>query len=93
MTEVGIRSTFLEDLYLILSAMDDAEGVIFRGDSNAQGIDLQVLVKPLVNWIWLGCLILVGGTIVALWPSVDRKQVAKEAAGEEAAEAAPAGAA
>ena len=50
-----------------------------RGDTNAQGIDLQVLIKPLVNWIWLGCLTLVGGTLVALWPSVDRKRAEKEA--------------
>jgi cytochrome c-type biogenesis protein CcmF len=93
MTEVGIRSTFLEDLYLILSAMDDAEGVIMRGDSNAQGIDLQVLVKPLVNWIWLGCLILVGGTIIALWPSVDRKREATQGSEDPAAEGTPVGAA
>ena len=91
MTEVGIRSTFTEDLYLILSAVDDAEAVVFQGDSNAQGIDLQVLVKPLVNWIWLGCLILVGGTIIALWPSVDRKQVSTRESSE--AEGEPAGAA
>jgi cytochrome c-type biogenesis protein CcmF len=92
MTEVGIRSTFLEDLYLILAAMDDAEAAVYGGDSNAQGIDLQVLVKPLVNWIWLGCLILVGGTVVALWPSVDRKSAAAARSGEPAAEGAPAGA-
>jgi len=93
MTEVGIRSTFGEDLYLILSAMDDPEGVVFRGDSNAQGIDLQVLVKPLVNWIWLGCLVLVGGTIIALWPSVDRKRAAADASSETAVEGEPVGAA
>jgi cytochrome c-type biogenesis protein CcmF len=93
MTEVGIRSTVAEDLYLILSAMDDAEGVIMRGDSNAQGIDLQVLIKPLVNWIWLGCLTLVGGTLVALWPSVDRKREEKEASSELLGEGEPAGAA
>jgi len=93
MTEVGIRSTFGEDLYLILSAIDDAEAVVMRGDSNAQGIDLQVLVKPLVNWIWLGCLTLVGGTIIALWPSVDRKRAATEPSVEPDAEGARAGAA
>jgi cytochrome c-type biogenesis protein CcmF len=93
MTEVGIRSTFGEDLYLILSAMDDPEGVVFRGDSNAQGIDLQVLVKPLVNWIWLGCLVLVGGTIIALWPSVDRKRAVADASSETAVEGEPVGAA
>ena len=92
MTEVGIRSTFTEDLYLILSAMDDAQAAV-GGDASAQGIDLQVLVKPLVNWIWLGCLILVGGTIIALWPSVDRKRVAAQAGAEEAGATAAAGAA
>ena len=93
MTEVGIRSTFLEDLYLILSAVDDAEAVVMRGDSNAQGIDLQVLVKPLVNWIWLGCLILVGGTLIALWPSVDRKRLGADESAAPAGEGAAAGAA
>jgi cytochrome c-type biogenesis protein CcmF len=93
MTEIDKHSTFLEDLYLILSAMDDAEAVIMYGDSNAQGIDLQVLVKPLVNWIWLGCLILAGGTIIALWPSVDRKRVEAQGIGGEASEPAAAGAA
>jgi cytochrome c-type biogenesis protein CcmF len=93
MTEVGIRSTLGEDLYLILSAVDDAEAVVMRGDSNAQGIDLQVLVKPLVNWIWLGCLTLVGGTIIALWPSVDRKRAEREGSAAPVAEGTPAGSA
>jgi cytochrome c-type biogenesis protein CcmF len=71
MTEVGIRSTPMEDLYLILSAVDDIQGAL-NAESSAQGIDLQVLVKPLVGWIWFGCLILAGGTMIALWPNVDR---------------------
>jgi cytochrome c-type biogenesis protein CcmF len=75
MTEVGIRSYPLEDLYLILSALDDAEGAL-AADSGAQGLDLQVLVKPLVSWIWIGCLVLVAGTLISLWPSVDRRRAA-----------------
>ena len=90
MSEVGIRSTPFEDLYLILSALDDIEAAV-GGDSAAQGLDLQILVKPLVSWIWFGCLILAGGTVVALWPSVDRRHVA--AAPAETAEPALAGAA
>jgi cytochrome c-type biogenesis protein CcmF len=77
MTEVGIRSSIREDLYLILSALDDMEGAV-NADSNAQGIDLQVLIKPLVGWIWFGGLMLAIGTVVALWPSVDRRRVALE---------------
>ena len=74
MTEVGVRSTPFEDLYLILSALDDPQAAV-RADSEAQGLDLQVLVKPLVGWIWFGCLTLVLGTLVALWPSVDPRRV------------------
>jgi cytochrome c-type biogenesis protein CcmF len=92
MTEIDKHSTFLEDLYLILSAMDDAEAVILRGDSNAQGIHLQVLVKPLVNWIWLGCFILIGGTVTALWPNVDRKRVGTDTSAEPSTEGAAVGA-
>lgn len=78
MTEVGIRSTFYEDLYLILAAVDDPEGAL-ANDPDAQGIDLQVLVKPLVGWIWFGTLILAIGSLVAMWPSADRRRMAQEA--------------
>lgn len=75
MTEVGIRSTLQEDLYLILSALNDTNGAL-NNQPGAQGIDLQVLIKPLVNWIWIGTFLLAIGTIIALWPSVDRQRAA-----------------
>jgi cytochrome c-type biogenesis protein CcmF len=79
MTEVGIRSTPVEDLYLILSAVDDLGGAL-NADSSAQGVDLQVLIKPLVGWIWYGGLILALGALVGLWPSVERRPVEEESA-------------
>jgi cytochrome c-type biogenesis protein CcmF len=91
MTEVGIRSSVREDLYLILSALDDMEGAV-NADSNAQGIDLQVLIKPFVGWIWFGGFMLAIGTFVALWPSVDRRRVALERRTERAPEPAMAAA-
>jgi len=77
MTEVGIQSIIQEDLYLILSAMNDTGGAL-QNDPGAQGIDLQVLIKPLVNWIWIGCLFLTLGTVIALWPSIDRTRRPRE---------------
>jgi cytochrome c-type biogenesis protein CcmF len=79
MTEVGIRSTPLEDLYIILSAVDDLGGAL-NADSSAQGVDLQVLIKPLVGWIWYGGLVLTVGALIGLWPSVERRKVAEEVA-------------
>ena len=91
MTEVGIRSTFFEDLYLILSAVDDPQAALA---AESEGIDLQVLIKPLVGWIWFGTLMLVLGTVIALWPSVDRRERgASPAEGRERTESTPVGAA
>ena len=89
MTEVGIRSTPVEDLYLILSALDDPNGAL-NADASAQGIELQVLVKPLVAWIWYGTLVLAGGSLIALWPSAEKRKVVEETPRDEAV---PAGAA
>jgi cytochrome c-type biogenesis protein CcmF len=57
-TEVAIRRTVAEDLYLVMPAYD----------VNDQSMSLQVVVTPLVNWIWMGFGILVLGTGVALLP-------------------------
>ncbi|MCG6957427.1 MAG: heme lyase CcmF/NrfE family subunit [Gemmatimonadetes bacterium] len=90
MTEVGIHTSPEEDLYLILSAVDDLSGVL-SNNANAQGIDLQVLVKPLLSWIWWGGLVLVVGSIIALWPSAERRRDLEEEKPKEVA--VPAGAA
>jgi cytochrome c biogenesis factor len=90
MTEVGIRSIVHEDLYLILSGLNDTNGAL-NNRTGAQGIDLQVLIKPLIIWIWLGCLMITIGTVIALWPSVDRRRTVT-GAGPEPAEPALAGA-
>jgi cytochrome c-type biogenesis protein CcmF len=75
MTEVGIQSIVREDLYLILSALNDTNGAL-NNQPGSQGIDLQVLIKPLVGWIWAGTFMLAFGTLIALWPSVDRRRAA-----------------
>jgi cytochrome c-type biogenesis protein CcmF len=57
-TEVDIRRTVAEDLYLVMPAYE-------LGD---QSMSLQVVINPLVNWIWAGFSILVLGTGIALLP-------------------------
>ena len=75
-TEVQYRSTPLEDLYIILSAIDDIQGAV-NSRADSQGIDLQVLVKPLVGWIWFGGLVLAVGCLIALWPSAEQRRAPK----------------
>jgi len=59
-TDVGIRSTPREDLYVILSGLtDDLSEATFK-----------VFVNPLMMWIWVGGGVLVAGTLIAFWPDV-----------------------
>ncbi|RPH64690.1 MAG: heme lyase CcmF/NrfE family subunit [Acidobacteria bacterium] len=57
-TEVAIRRSISEDLYVVLAAytVEDQTG------------SFQVVVNPLVNWIWLGFGVLALGTGIALLP-------------------------
>ena len=57
-TEVAIRRSVAEDLYLVMPAYD----------VNDQSMSLQVVINPLVNWIWAGFGILFIGTGIALLP-------------------------
>lgn len=57
-TEVAVRTTALEDLYVILAGFDDKAG----------SVTLKVIINPLVVWLWVGFGILVVGTVVAAFP-------------------------
>jgi cytochrome c-type biogenesis protein CcmF len=58
--EVGIRSDPLtgEDLFVITDQINPDQSIVFK-----------VLVKPLVNLIWLSGFVFFAGALVALWPS------------------------
>jgi len=60
-TEVAIRTTLLEDLYVILIGWDEDGTTAFK-----------VLVNPLVNWIWIGGGVFILGGLVAFWPDQRR---------------------
>ncbi len=67
-SEVGIRSTFYEDLYLILAEVPDQVGVLGGSVGAAEEASVQLQVNPLVGWIWFGAMILTVGSLIALWP-------------------------
>ena len=57
-TEVAIRRSFSEDVYLVMPAFNLEE----------QSASMQIVVNPLVNWVWMGFGILALGTGIALLP-------------------------
>lgn len=60
MTIPGVRSTWEDDLYVILV---DWQPI------SSQGATFKVYDNPLVNFLWLGGLVLFLGTLWAAWPS------------------------
>ena len=63
-TEVDIRPTLVEDLYLVLGSYDAPSGLA----------TFQVFINPLVSWIWIGGLVLILGTCVIMAPNPAERQ-------------------
>jgi cytochrome c-type biogenesis protein CcmF len=59
-TNVAIRRSFAEDLYIVLAFQPS--------DLAAQSASLQINVNPLVDWIWFGFAVMAIGTFIALLP-------------------------
>ncbi len=64
MTEVALRPTAAEDLYLILGGVNE--------DGSAS---IQAYINPLVSFVWLGGIVMVLGTLIAL---SDRMRLKRE---------------
>jgi cytochrome c-type biogenesis protein CcmF len=64
-TMVALHSTLASDLYVIYEGKNpDTDTPI-----------IKVFLNPLMNWIWIGVLIVVGGTLLALVPNLTRAAV------------------
>jgi cytochrome c-type biogenesis protein CcmF len=57
-TEVAMRRTVADDLYIVLAGYELSD----------QAASFQITVNPLVNWIWFGFTVLALGTGIALLP-------------------------
>jgi cytochrome c-type biogenesis protein CcmF len=73
--EAAIRSDKLngEDLFLVADQID------------GETLFLKVLVKPLVNLIWIAGFVFLGGALIALWPDArEQRRLAIRYGGREA---------
>ncbi len=61
-TEVAIGHGLRDDVYLIV-------GSINPGNKNLAAFQLHI--NPLVSWIWIGCIVLIMGSVVCMWPQVE----------------------
>jgi cytochrome c-type biogenesis protein CcmF len=65
-SEVDIRRTLTGDLYLALT----------EADNGSKLINLTVFIKPLINWIWIGTVLMVLGTAIVLAAGLGRQRIA-----------------
>ena len=73
-TMVALRSNLREDVYLVFAGVDDQSGKPI----------IKAYLNPLVAWIWLGAIVIVLGTIVALFPNMQAAAVRQRVALAEA---------
>jgi len=66
MTIPGVRSTWEDDLYVLL---------VDWLPVTSQGATFKIYRNPLVNWLWLGAIVFILGTMVAAWPDKDPEVV------------------
>lgn len=62
MTIPGVRSSLTDDFYVLLVGWEPI---------SAGGATFKIYLNPLINFVWLGGLIFILGTLVAAWPDVE----------------------
>ncbi len=62
MTIPGVRSSLIDDFYVLLVGGEPI---------SAGGATFKIYLNPLINFVWLGGLIFILGTLVAAWPDAE----------------------
>jgi cytochrome c-type biogenesis protein CcmF len=65
MTIPFVRTTAKEDLYVILNTWE----------AGGELATFKVTINPLTVWIWIGGVLFVAATLLALWPEAQRRPV------------------
>lgn len=63
-SEVGLRMSPIQDVYVVLNGWDDT------GNSAT----FTIYINPLTMWMWIGGLVLILGTLIAAWPNPARRR-------------------
>jgi cytochrome c-type biogenesis protein CcmF len=75
LSHIALRSTLAQDLYVVMEGTDQDSGKAI----------IHVIINPLVQWVWIGGMIVLLGTLLALVPSRIERQMADLHKGQEEA--------
>jgi len=62
-TEVSLRSTYKDDLYIILSNVNSNTNATFRA-----------IINPMVSWIWAGGIVVLFGALITMMPKFSKRR-------------------
>jgi cytochrome c-type biogenesis protein CcmF len=68
-SEVGLRMTLTEDVYVLLNGWEEG----------ATSATFTIYINPLTVWLWIGGVLLAIGTLIAAWPHPARRTLPNEA--------------
>ena len=68
MTIPGVRSTINGDFYVLLVSWEPV---------GSGGATFKIFWNPLVNWLWVGGIVFILGTLVAAWPDQREQRIAR----------------
>ena len=63
-SEVALKSTLFEDLYMVMGDVDMETGLA----------TIKVKINPMVTWVWLGTLMLAFGVIICINPTIPNRK-------------------
>ncbi len=67
LSHVALRTNLAEDVYVVMAGRDPNTGKAI----------IHVIINPLVQWVWIGGMVVLLGTILALIPSRVERQMAQ----------------
>ena len=60
----GVYSTSGMDFYVLLVGWDE----------NGTSAPFKIYVNPLINWVWIGGIVMILGTVIAIWSNPTRRE-------------------
>lgn len=58
----GVHSTFGKDVYVLLVGWEQI---------NLETSTFKIYINPLINWVWIGGIVMILGTVIAAWPAAE----------------------
>ncbi len=78
-TEVGIRSSLREDVYVVYAGSPDG----------TERASFSLMINPLVSWFWIGGALLTFGGLLTMWPGGPQMRTARRRAAPQSGYSVP----